>query len=79
MQILLKNTGLIILEAFEKEQLGKRSGGPQSIEMLYSKEELQNDFKDLSIHLLKKEIVLLDEGNKHIGDASVIKFVGEKV
>jgi 2-polyprenyl-3-methyl-5-hydroxy-6-metoxy-1,4-benzoquinol methylase len=75
----LKKTGLIILEAFEKEQLGKRSGGPQSEEMLYSKEELQNDFKDLSIHLLKKEIVLLDEGDKHIGDASVIKFVGEKV
>jgi len=74
----LKNTGLIILEAFEKEQLGKSSGGPQDEEMLYSKEELEYDFKALKIHLLKKETVLLDEGDKHKGDASVIKFVGEK-
>jgi len=46
--------------------------------MLYSKEELEYDFKALKIHLLNKETVLLDEGDKHKGDASVIKFVGEK-
>lgn len=75
----LRNNGRIILEAFEKEQLGKSSGGPQSEEMLYSKEELDNDFRDLRMHLLEKKTVLLDEGDKHKGDASVIKFVGEKV
>jgi 2-polyprenyl-3-methyl-5-hydroxy-6-metoxy-1,4-benzoquinol methylase len=75
----LKNKGQIILQAFEKEQLGKNSGGPQSEEMLYSIEELENDFRDLRIHLLKKESVFLEEGNKHYGGASVIKFVGEKV
>ena len=74
----LKNTGLIILEAFEKQQLGKNSGGPQSEEMLYSIEELKDDFKDLKIHLLKKETVLLDEGDSHKGKASVIRFVAEK-
>lgn len=75
----LRNNGRIILEAFEKEQIGKSSGGPQSEEMLYSKEELENDFRDLRMHLLEKKTVLLDEGDKHKGDASVIKFVGEKV
>ncbi len=75
----LRNNGRIILEAFEKEQLGKSSGGPQSEEMLYSKEELENDFRDLRMLLLEKKTVLLDEGDKHKGDASVIKFVGEKV
>ena len=75
----LKNNGRIIIKAFEKEQLGKSSGGPKSEEMLYSKEELENDFRDLRIHLLEKETVCLDEGDKHKGDASVIKFVGEKV
>jgi len=74
----LNNNGCLILEAFEKGQLGKKSGGPQSKKMLYSKEELENDFRELRIHLLKKETVLLDEGNKHKGDASVIKFVAEK-
>ena len=75
----LKKNGHIILEAFEKEQLGKDSGGPQNLDMLYSKEELEYDFKDLRIHLLEKETVFLDEGDKHKGNASVIKFVGEKV
>jgi len=74
----LKKNGHIILETFGKEQLGKDSGGPQSKEMLYSKEELENDFGELRIHLLKKETVLLNEGDKHKGDASVIKFVAEK-
>ena len=75
----LKNNGHIILEVFEKEQLGNNSGGPQSEEMLYSKEEIENDFRGLRIHLLEKKTVFLDEGDKHKGDASVIKFVGEKV
>jgi 2-polyprenyl-3-methyl-5-hydroxy-6-metoxy-1,4-benzoquinol methylase len=75
----LKNNGHIILAAFEKDQLGKNSGGPQSEEMLYSKEELEYDFRDMRIHLLEKETISLDEGDKHKGDASVIKFVAEKV
>jgi len=75
----LKNTGLIILEAFEKEQLGKSSGGPQSDEMLYSKDELKKDFKNLSTHLLEEKTVLLDEGDSHKGNASVIRFVAEKL
>ena len=74
----LKNNGRIILEAFEKQQLGKNSGGPQSEEMLYSIEELKDDFKDLKIHILEEKTVLLDEGDSHKGNASVIKFVGEK-
>jgi len=75
----IKNNGRVILEAFEKDQLGKDSGGPQNEEMLYSKEELENDFRELNIHLLEEITISLDEGDKHRGDASVIKFVGEKV
>lgn len=74
----LKNNGCLILEAFETGQLGKNSGGPQSEEMLYSKEELENDFRELKIHLLEEKTISLDEGDKHKGDASVIKFVAEK-
>lgn len=75
----LKHKGKIILEVFEKKQLGKNSGGPQNEEMLYSKDELENDFKNLRIHLLEEKTISLDEGDKHKGDAAVIRFVGEKV
>jgi hypothetical protein len=47
--------------------------------MLYSKDELKKDFKNLSTHLLEEKTVLLDEGDSHKGNASVIKFVAEKL
>lgn len=75
----LKPGGKIILELFSKDQFGKSSGGPQDLEMLYSFDELKNDFKEMRTILLKEESVFLDEGEKHKGEASVIRFVGEKV
>ena len=75
----LKSRGKIILEAFSKGQLGKSSGGPQDLSVLYSISEIKKDFYNLKTILLKEENVFLDEGNKHIGEASVIRFVGEKI
>lgn len=75
----IKPKGKLILELFSKDQFGKTSGGPQNLEMLSSVEEVKNDFKDLKIVLLKEESIHLSEGEKHSGEASVIRFVGEKV
>jgi len=50
----LKPGGTLIQEVYEKEQLGKDSGGPQNIDMLYSKEELEDDFKLMKIIVLEK-------------------------
>jgi SAM-dependent methyltransferase len=65
----------LILEVFEKEQLGKSSGGPQSLEMLYSKEELKTDFENMKIELLDKQHINLDESDKHRGEAVVIRLI----
>jgi SAM-dependent methyltransferase len=75
----LKQNGKLILELFSKDQLGKNSGGPQNPDMLSSTEEIKNEFKDLKSILLKEENVYLNEGKNHSGEASVIRFVGEKV
>jgi len=75
----LKPGGKIILELFSKNQFGKSSGGPQDLEMLYSFDEIKNDFKEMRTILLKEESIFLVEGEKHKGEASVIRFVGEKV
>ncbi|MGB5287385.1 MAG: class I SAM-dependent methyltransferase [Ignavibacteriaceae bacterium] len=75
----LKPGGKIFLEIFSKNQIKKNSGGPQDMTMLYSLDEVNRDFHNLKTILLKEENVLLDEGDKHRGDASVIRFVGEKV
>lgn len=74
----LKPGGNIILEGFSKKQLQFNSGGPRTVEMLFSEEEIQNDFKLLSkLELVEAEIIL-DEGKFHQGSASVIRMVGEK-
>jgi hypothetical protein len=70
--------GTVILEAFHKEQLGKNTGGPQSLEMLFDEEMLLSDFAGLEPVLLEKQIVTLNEGPFHQGEASVIRFAGIK-
>jgi len=74
----LKPGGTLILEVYEKEQLGKDSGGPQNINMLYSKKELEADFADMNIIELQKRIVILNESQHHSGEAAVLRLIAVK-
>jgi len=74
----LKPNGKIILELFSKDQFGKISGGPQNLNMLSTIEEIKNDFKGLKTIVISEENINLEEGDKHSGEASVIRFVGKK-
>lgn len=81
---LLKPGGKIILQGYSKEQIefqqkNPSSGGPRDSEMLFSLEILQEDFGDLKFQKLEKSIVHLQEGNHHVGKASVINFLGVKL
>lgn len=74
----LKPKGAIILEGFSKEQIHYNSGGPRKIEMLFSEEELQSDFADLTELITEKMEIQLNEGKQHNGKASVIRLIGLK-
>lgn len=74
----LKPGGTLILEGFSKKQLNNDSGGPKNIELLFSKEELSNDFSSLSDQKIVEETTNLKEGKYHNGIASVIRLVGKK-
>ncbi|MCX7550353.1 class I SAM-dependent methyltransferase [Xanthomarina sp. F2636L] len=74
----LKPGGIIIFEAFSKAQFGNTSGGPKSKDMLFSIEEIKDEFKELKFKILKEETIQLSEGNHHKGEAEVIRFVGVK-
>ena len=74
----LKPGGMVILEAFSKEQIHYNTGGPKNIEMLYSIAELQDDFRELKDLKIWIEEVELDEGQFHKGKASVIRLTGIK-
>ncbi len=74
----LKKGGRILMEVYSKEQLGKDSGGPQNYDMLYSPEEIEENFSGLNIERLTKEFVHLNESRFHTGEVAVLKFVGIK-
>lgn len=74
----LKPGGKIILEAFHKDQLGKNTGGPPSLALLFDEDMLLSDFHSLKTSVLEKQIVKLNEGAFHKGEASVIRFTGVK-
>ena len=74
----LKPGGKLIMEGFSKKQINKNSGGPRDIDMLYSVEELQSDFRSLSELEIQETETLLNEGPFHQGTAAVIRVVGKK-
>jgi 2-polyprenyl-3-methyl-5-hydroxy-6-metoxy-1,4-benzoquinol methylase len=75
----LKPGGIVVLEAFNPNQLNNTSGGPKDLTMLYTKEIMTDDFKNLMVQQISTETIELNEGKYHIGKADVIRFVGKKI
>lgn len=74
----LKPGGIVIYEAFRKEQIELDSGGPKNIDMLLNKEILKTDFRNLSIELLEELEVDLSEGEYHQGVSRIIRMIAKK-
>lgn len=75
---MLRKGGTVILEAFNKEQLGKATGGPQELDMLFSKEDLHRDFKKCSEIHIEELNTTLNEGKHHSGEASIVRLIAVK-
>lgn len=75
---LLKKGGKIVMEVFNKQQLGNTSGGPQNEMMLYSVEMLRQDFDGLTFEMLEDASVELNEGRFHSGKAEVVRMIARK-
>jgi hypothetical protein len=74
----LKPGGTLMLEAFNPKQLGKSSGGPKDLSMLYDLEMMVDDFKDLEKLVIETKSLNLSEGKFHEGEAEIIRVVGVK-
>lgn len=76
---LLKPGGKILSEAFGKEQLNYTSGGPKDIDMLFSEEEVKNEFPNVRYEHLSTDKIVLNEGLYHQGEGVVVvQFIGTK-
>ena len=70
----LKPGGVLILEAFSKNQSQYKSGGPPQAAM-YSSGELRADFSEAQIETLDETVADLNEGKYHIGPGAVLRLV----
>lgn len=70
----LKPGGILVLEAFAREQIHNESGGPKDISLLYDAPMISNDFQHLYLlHIRQKET------SSEEGMISVLRFVGQKL
>lgn len=74
----LRPSGKILLQGFRKEQLGLESGGPKDPAMLWSNEELEEDFEALTALNVYETDEELNEGAFHKGKARLVSAVGIK-
>ena len=75
----LKRNGVLIVEAFSKKQMGQPSGGPQNMDLLYDKDTLKSDFRDLSIESLYETEQVLNEGQFHQGKSHLVRLIARKL
>ncbi len=77
----LKVGGIFIAELFSESQKSFHSGGPKEPDLLYNLNDISDTLKFLPCTILKlaQEIVILHEGEKHVGRASVIRVICKKL
>lgn len=76
---LLNQNGIIIIECYHPDQLGRFSGGPKNPDLFPTINELENSFSSLSILSLSRKEITLNEGTMHKGSAVVIRMVAKKI
>jgi hypothetical protein len=74
----LNPNAYFIAEFFSTKQLDFTSGGPKDLELLYTIEDFKNHFLSCKKEL-KEELVTLNEGIGHQGEACVIRVVIQKL
>jgi len=75
----LKIGGILVFEAFSKEQINYQSGGPRDLDMLYDITGLIYDLEGFRVLEVEQRVTMLDEGPVHQGPASIIRLKACKI
>jgi SAM-dependent methyltransferase len=74
----LRPGGVLVLEAYTPQQVGRGTGGPQDPDMLVSLADLRNELAGLEfLHACELERDVR-EGAYHTGAASVVQVIGRR-
>jgi len=74
----LKPGAHLFLEAYSQEQLRYGTGGPPNAQLLYTVEDLREDFSDLQLIELEQLEAEIHEGPYHTGFASVVRLLARR-
>jgi len=72
--------GYFIAELFSESQIHFESGGPKNMAFLYDLNDILDIAKMLPCKIIKlaQEVIVLNEGERHVGRASVIRVILQK-
>lgn len=74
----LKPGGLLILQGYRPKQLEYRTGGPSTVENLYTAETLRQEFSSMEILHLVEHDDEIQEGEGHSGMSALVDLVARK-
>ena len=75
----LRPAGIFLLEAYTPDQIGRGTGGPQSVEMTMTLSALKEELAPLEfIHAVETERIVA-EGTGHTGSAAVVQVIARKI
>jgi cyclopropane fatty-acyl-phospholipid synthase-like methyltransferase len=75
----LKPGGLLLLQGYRPEQVGRKSGGPPFVDHMYTRGLLESAFPDFHNVAISEYEAELNEGPSHVGLAALISFTGFKL
>lgn len=74
----LKPGGVLLLEAYTPDQLGRGTGGPKSADLMLTAETLRAEIPGLDLLYLEELEREVIEGTGHTGPAAVVQLIARK-
>jgi SAM-dependent methyltransferase len=75
---LLRPGGVLLVEGFAQEQLGRSSGGPQDLDLLWGPNELLEAVADLRVLWYEDRLTAEDDNPRHRGEKWVVRLVARR-
>lgn len=75
----LKVGGVFLIEGYSVKQLGNKTGGPRSADMMFDLEEVQGYFQGFEVILARNLTREVNEGLFHTGTSDVIQFICKRI
>ena len=75
---LLRPGGVVLVEGFAREQLGRPSGGPQEPELLWRPNELLEAASGLRVVWYEDRLTAGDDNPKHRGEKWVVRLIARR-